>query len=251
MISRARTDIAAVIGFFTRLPTGALMPGSARIDMARAVWAFPLAGGFVGLCGGAVYAASFWLRLPPLLCACWSLAATLLLTGALHEDGLADMADGFGGGRDARRKLEIMRDSRIGSYGALALLLSGLIRVAALSSLCGPAGVCAGLVVSGALSRAAIVLLLVLLPPARREGLAASLHPIPRSSALLGWGIALALDAALLRGWPALVPPAAAVAATLIVGRLAYRQIGGHTGDVLGGGAVLVECVVLSSLCVC
>ena len=248
MIRRIRADLAAATGFLTRLPVGALMPSSPPVDLKGATWAFPLAGALPGLWGGAVYAAARWLGLPTLLCACWSLAAMLLLTGALHEDGLADVADGFGGGRDAARKLEIMRDSRIGSYGALALLLSCLIRLAAVSALAAPALVCAGLVASGALSRAAIVLLLALLPPARADGVAASLHPLPRGPALLGWGLALVFDVVLLPGWRMLAAPVAVIAATLVLARLSRRQVGGHTGDVLGAGAVLAECVVLSSL---
>ncbi len=252
LIRTLRTDLAATIGLFTRLPVTRLMPREADVDMARAVWAFPLAGGLVGLCGGVVYALAAQIGLSPVLAACWSLGASLLLTGALHEDGLADTADGFGGGRDAARKLEIMRDSRIGSYGALALLLSSVLRVLAVGSLGTPGRVCAALVASGALSRAAIVLLLLLLPPARRDGLAASLHPLPRWPASLGLGLGLglglALAAPLLRGWMMLAAPACAVAATLAVARAARRQVGGHTGDVLGACAVLSECAVLSAL---
>ena len=244
-----RTDLAATIGFFTRLPVTWLMPRDARVDMARAVWAFPLAGALAGLCGGIVYALAMRFGLPASLAACCSLAATLLLTGALHEDGLADTADGFGGGRGAQRKLEIMRDSRIGSYGALALLLSSLLRILAVEALAAPGRVCAALVASGALSRAAIVLLLLLLPPARRDGLAAALQPLPRLSAPIGLGLGLALAALLLRGWMILAALACAVAASLIVARLARRQVGGHTGDVLGACAVLTECVVLTALC--
>lgn len=247
-LRRLRTDLAAAGGLLTRLPMGRLMPRDPRIDMAAAVWAFPLAGALVGLCGGGAYAFASLLRLPPLLGGCWTLLATLLLTGALHEDGLADIADGFGGGRGVARKLAIMRDSQVGSYGVLALALSSLLRVAAVARLQSPAAVCCGLVVSGALSRAGIVLLLVLLPPARRDGIAASLHPIPRLPALSGWGLALVLDAALLRGWPMLAAPVCGLLATVLLARLSRRQVGGHTGDVLGACSVLVECAVLSAL---
>ncbi len=253
-IRALRTDLAATIGFFTRLPVWWLMPRDPRIDMARAVWAFPLAGALVGLCGGGGYVVATGIGLPRAMSACCSLGVMLLVTGALHEDGLADMADGFGGGRDATRKLEIMRDSRIGSYGALALLLSSLLRLLAVSAVAGPMRVCAALVASGALSRAAIVLLLLLLPPARPDGLGASLHPLPRGVAAAALVLACTFVAALAR--PALLPPgrlllasACAAAVAVIVARLARRQIGGHTGDVLGACAVLSECAVLSVLC--
>ena len=249
MIRRLRTDLAGVLGFFTRLPVGLLLQRDPRIDMAGAVWDFPLAGLLAGISGGLAYALAWRFGLPPMLCGCWSLAAALLFTGALHEDGLADMADGFGGGRDAAGKLAIMRDSRIGSYGALALLLSGLVRILAMTSLAAPWRVGTALAASGALSRASIVLLLLLLPPARRDGLAVGLHPVPRAPAIAAWGIALAASAALLPGWPVLAGCGGALLATLVIAGLARRQIGGHTGDVLGGCSVLVECVVLSSLC--
>jgi adenosylcobinamide-GDP ribazoletransferase len=248
MIRRLRTDLAVTVGFFTRLPVSALVPAEAPVDMARAVWAFPIVGALAGSCGAGAYAALSRIGLPPVLCACWSAAVMLLLTGALHEDGLADMADGFGGGRDAQRKLEIMRDSRIGSYGALALLLSVLVRIAAMAEIAAPMHVCAALIVSGALSRAAIVLVLLWLPPARRDGMASALHPIPPGPAAFALGLALALAAALLRGWTILAAPACALMAALIVAWLARRQIGGHTGDVLGACAVLADCAVLTGL---
>ena len=250
MIRTLRTDLASVTGFFTRLPVGLLMPRDPRIDMARAVWAFPLAGALAGLFGGAAYMLAARIGLSPFLSACWGLGAMLLLTGALHEDGLADMADGFGGGRGMQRKLEIMRDSRIGSYGALALGVSSLLRIEAVAELATPGRVCAALVASGALSRAAIVLVLVLLPPARRDGLAAPLHPIPRLPAITAGVLSLVLAGLLLHGWAVLAAIVAAVAAALVIARLARSQVGGHTGDVLGACAVLAECAVLSSQCV-
>jgi adenosylcobinamide-GDP ribazoletransferase len=250
MIRRLRTDLAAAVGFFTRLPVGVLMTRDPHVDMAGAAWAFPIAGALAGSCGAAIYAIMARAGLAPALSACWSVAAMLLLTGALHEDGLADMVDGFGGGRSVSRKLEIMRDSRIGSYGALALLVSVLVRVTALTELAAPARVGAALIASGALSRAAVVPVLMLLPPARRNGLASALHPVPRVPAILAMGLALLLAALALRGWTILTACACALIVPLVVARLARRQVGGHTGDILGACAVLTECAVLTGLCV-
>src|SRR5271168_821970 len=98
----------------TRLPVGR----SGGSDLARTVWAFPVVGLVVGLLGGLVYWALARLGVPAFLAASWAFVAILLVTGAFHEDGLADTVDGFGGGRTRERKLEIMRDSRIGAYGA-------------------------------------------------------------------------------------------------------------------------------------
>ncbi|MBC9180481.1 adenosylcobinamide-GDP ribazoletransferase, partial [Pseudoroseomonas ludipueritiae] len=128
-------DFSAALGLLTRLPTGWLPQHNSAAGFARSIWAYPLVGLGIGAAGGAVMAAGLWLGLPPLVAALWSLAATLLLTGGFHEDGLADTADGFGGGRDRARKLEIMRDSRIGSYGVLALVLALGLRAAALAAL--------------------------------------------------------------------------------------------------------------------
>ena len=241
-------DLGGALALLTRLPAHRLLPMPEGADgFARGVWAYPLVGALVGALGGAVWWAGRALGLPPLLAGCWALAALLAATGAFHEDGLADTADGFGGGRSRERKLEIMRDSRIGSYGALALMLSLAIRGTALAALSGPAGA-AALVVSGALGRGAILGLLRLLPPARADGMAAALgRP---GGAVLGVGLGLAVLPALVLGpWPlgvAAVGMAAGV--TLGLAALARRQVGGRTGDVLGAGSVAAECAVLSLL---
>src|SRR5437868_1519353 len=127
-------DLKAALMFFTRLPipNGAAMEEGA---LARATWAAPVAGVVVGLIGALVYWIAWKLNVPPLPSAVLALAATVAVTGALHEDGLADVADGFGGGKTIERKLEIMRDSRIGTYGVCALILSFMLRAGALSAI--------------------------------------------------------------------------------------------------------------------
>src|SRR6516165_4237398 len=116
----AARDVADALRFFTRLRVGAPTPEVA-LDMDRIAWAAPVAGAVVGLIGALVLALTAPLGLPPLLRAGLATAALVAATGALHEDGLADLADGFGGGSTRERKLEIMRESRIGAYGAAAL----------------------------------------------------------------------------------------------------------------------------------
>jgi hypothetical protein len=110
-----RADVLACLAFYTRFPVNAGDP--AGRSFAAAQWAAPVAGLAVALCGAAVYALASLLALPAQLAALLAVAATMLASGALHEDGLSDTLDGFGGGRTRERKLEIMRDSRIGSYG--------------------------------------------------------------------------------------------------------------------------------------
>ena len=224
-MSDARQRLAeaqVAVMFLTRLPAGRL---PAKVPtLAEAAWAFPLAGLVVGGISGAVFLATS--ALPPLASALLALTASALLTGALHEDGLSDVADGFGGGRDRMRKLEVMRDSRIGSYGAVALVLClGLI-----ASGMAEAGRIGLFLAIGAGTRAVLPALLAVLPPAREDGLG-------RSATLsAGWrvwaGLGIALVVALFG--QALLPLLAAWIAAGAAGLLALRQIGGQTGDVMG-----------------
>lgn len=231
------------MGLLTRLPV-AHLPAAA----APGIWAYPVVGLGVGALGAAAYWAGHALRLPPLVAALWSLAAMTLATGGLHEDGLADTADGFGGGATRARKLEIMRDSRIGSFGALALVLSIAIRAASLAALADTARVAPALIAAGALGRAAMLVPVVLLPPARADGLAAGLGKVPHPQAALGGTLAVAASFALLPAMPAAVAVLAALAVGLGMAALAWRQVEGHTGDVLGATEMLAECAILSVL---
>jgi adenosylcobinamide-GDP ribazoletransferase len=136
-LSRVCAECAAALQLLTRLPPQWLWAG-VPAPLVRSVWAWPLIGGLLGALGGLVDALARWLGLPPALAALWTLASLLLLTGALHEDGLVDAADGIFGGGDPARRLAIMRDSRIGAFGALALILSLGLRASALAALPGP-----------------------------------------------------------------------------------------------------------------
>ncbi len=232
------TDLRAAFGLLTRLPVG-----SAAIppNLARCIWAFPVVGLVVNGIAALIYAVSP----PPLLGAAWALAVTMLLTGGLHEDGLADTADGFGGGRTPARKLEIMRDSRIGSYGALALMVSLLIRVSALAAIPHPAP---ALIAAGILGRGAMIVPLTLLSPARPDGMGATVRQPPMAAAALGLALSAAAAWLVLGGRPAMIAVIAAAGASLTIVGLARRQIGGYTGDVLGATAVVAESVVLTAL---
>src|SRR3984957_6093407 len=126
-------ELKASVVFCTRLP----LLGAAAITsgtLAKAAWAFPLAGVLVGMIAVAVYAIAHRAGIPAWPAATLSVLATLLVTGCLHEDGLADTADGFGGGKTREQKLDIMRDSRIGTYGVCALIAALLLRVGVLAS---------------------------------------------------------------------------------------------------------------------
>src|SRR5271167_2618566 len=163
-------ELSTSVLFLTRLPLPRTAPiGGAAV--AQSVWAFPLAGVVVGLIGALVYTLAHRLGLPPWPAAALAVAATLAATGCLHEDGLADTTDGFGGGDTIERKLEIMRDSSIGTYGVCALALSLLLRAGALASLAEPGAVAAALIAAHSAARATMPVLMFFVPPARRDGL--------------------------------------------------------------------------------
>ena len=242
-----RQDFFTALGFLTRLP----LPRGVTLaagDLRRAQRLFPLAGLVVGLIGALVFWLASRLGLEPWAAAALAVAATVLATGALHEDGLGDTADGFGGGGDAGRKLEIMRDSRLGSYGGLALILSVLLRVAALASLGDPEMVGAALVAAHVASRGALTAVMAAAPAARPDGLAASIGGARRPDLWLALGltgILVVLAVGLREGFFVL---ALVVLASAAVARLARRQIGGITGDVLGAVQQVAEATALLTL---
>ncbi|MHA1528021.1 MAG: adenosylcobinamide-GDP ribazoletransferase [Alphaproteobacteria bacterium] len=243
-MNRVRDELALFLtaaGFLTRLPVPGWV-GWADDRMLRASRYFAAVGALVGLGGGVVW----WLAglaLPPMVAAGLALVAMTWLTGALHEDGLADCADGLGGGKTAAQALAIMRDSRVGGYGVLALVFSVGLRWAALAALAPGWGVLA-LVLAGGIGRAAMGPATALASYARREGLGRAMvdgaGPVEVAAAL---GTALVLG--LAGGWPGLL--ALALALALACGFLFYmvRRVGGYTGDGLGAMAQLGEIAVM------
>lgn len=238
-------EIQIALALMTTLPSFPLRDPVPPIHAA--VWAFPLAGLTVGSVTALALGAAIWSGLPPGLSAGLALAAGLLATGAIHEDGLADLADGFGGGRDPTHKLEIMRDSRIGSYGALALIVSLGLRWQALAVLAArDLGLCCAAVVAIAMtSRAALPVALALMPSARRDGLGHAARPSgvsrPAVAVLIGVLAGLALLGPVTAGVIILLQ----AVALCLMSRLAMRQIGGQTGDVLGAMQQTSEIVAL------
>ena len=226
------TDLKIAAAFLTRLPIR-LGDSSGLFALAGAARCFPLVGLGVGLLGGMLYALAIALDLPPLLAAIIAIAATVAATGALHEDGLADTVDGFGGGGDRGRKLQIMRDSRIGTYGVIALVLALGARVVALASFDGTEDAVAALILCEAASRALIVTAMRHEPLARGDGLAAAAGR-PSQAAML-WALGLGgFTALVLAGPDGVVALVAGAAVAWAIARFARRQIGGVTGDVLG-----------------
>ncbi len=243
-MNRVRDELELFLtaaGFLTRLPVPGWV-GWAEDRMLRASRYFAVVGALVGLGGGLVW----WLAgqvAPAMVAAGLALAAMTWLTGALHEDGLADCADGLGGGKTGAQALAIMRDSRVGSYGALALVFSVGLRWAALAALAPGWGVLA-LVLAGGVGRAVMVPATALAGYARREGLGGGMAdgagPVEVAAAL---GTALVLG--LIGGWPGLL--ALVLALAVAGGFLLYmvRRVGGYTGDGLGAMAQLGEIAVM------
>ncbi|TVQ59286.1 MAG: adenosylcobinamide-GDP ribazoletransferase, partial [Rhodobacteraceae bacterium] len=164
-------DVAVALALLTRLPVP-VDHASAGARAGAAAWAYPLVGALVGGIAGAVYLGLTALGAGSGFAAAAALGAGLLMTGALHEDGLADVADGFGGGWTPERRLEIMRDSRQGAYGVAALALALLAKWSLLAGLTGPEAV-AALAAAGALGRGVMAPAMRWLSTARRDGLGA------------------------------------------------------------------------------
>jgi adenosylcobinamide-GDP ribazoletransferase len=248
---RPLAELVHALKFLTRLP----IPFSRTIDppaLNQTMRMFSVAGALIGLMIAAVLIVGKIAQLPPLLTAVVAVAAGVLITGALHEDGFADTADGLGGGRTRERRLEIMRDSRIGSYGALALILAVTLRAVAYGSLLNmplPALVTI-VVATQSFSRALVVDLLWATPPARSDGLSNFAGQPPRAVAMFAIVIGLALS--LLAGYytsfgNAVLALGLGLAATAAIRWQAVRLIGGQTGDICGAAQVACELMMLTA----
>lgn len=241
----SRHDLPAALGLLTRLPVP-VDGDRATARGAAAAWAYPLVGAIVGALAGAVHLLAGWVGLPPSLAAGLAVATLVIVTGALHEDGLADSADGLWGGWTRDRRLEIMRDSRIGSYGVVALILSLGLRAGALVAL-PPAAALPALIACGALSRTAMVGVWTALPPARRDGLSAGAGQPGRATA--GLAILLGIGATVMAfGMPVLIATLCGLCGAALVGLVARAKIGGQTGDILGAAQQVAEIAALLAL---
>lgn len=242
--STIRADLAAATALLTRLPAGPLGPPAP--EAARGAWAWPLVGivvgGLAGLAGLGVWA----MGATPAVAAAVVIASQMALTGALHEDGLADTADGLWGGRDRARRLEIMRDSRIGTYGTAALTLSILLRWSLIATALIQGNLVGVVLTAAVVSRAPMAVLMRWLPAARDDGLSRGAG-VPGPGAAQA-GVGLAILALLPWGGHGLAAAILAVLALWAVGRLARARLGGQTGDVLGASQQLSEVAVLAAL---
>ncbi len=234
-------DLRAAIVFLTRVP----VPLHGEPSLTAAVPWFPVVGAMVGAAVGGTAAGLIHL-VPPLVAAAVAVLLGVLITGAFHEDGLADVADAFAGGWTREERIRILDDPLHGSYGVAALCGSIVIRVACIASLgFSPAAAFASVVAAHALGRAAAVGLMATVPVARPDGLGAEYaHLLSRRRAVAGVVAGIAI-AAVATGWWAGPFVLAALVGAGAVAWLTMRKLGGVTGDVLGTAEQVVECLVL------
>lgn len=253
-LARAGAAIAGSLRFLSRVPVPVLGPldNPARLpDLSRDAWAMPVAGAVIGLAGAAALWLTAWLGLPPLPAAALAVTVGVAVTGALHEDGLADTADGLAAGGSAERRLAVMRDSHIGAAGAAALVLSLILRVSALAAIAELSATiaAAAFVAANAVSRAAAMAPLALLPPARTDGIAvAAGRPTAggfTSAAAAAVVLALLIGGAETGMAATLAGLAAAAVAVRLLLRLMRATLGGGTGDVAGAAEQAAACAFL------
>jgi adenosylcobinamide-GDP ribazoletransferase len=227
----------------TRLPVAS--PTEEETTVAEASWAFPAVGAGIGMIAAVAFFLASSIGLGAWPAALLTLLVAVVATGALHEDGLADTVDGFGGGLDREQKLAIMRDSRHGTYAILALIFSIGLRGGALVAIGSPIEAGLALIAAHAASRGALPVIMRWLVPARDEGLGADAGTPSPAAMLVAMAIGIFVAIGMLgpiRGAVALLLMGIAVAASA---ELARRQIGGYTGDTLGAFQQIGEIVML------
>jgi adenosylcobinamide-GDP ribazoletransferase len=231
--------LVAAVQFLTRIPVRT----RAAHDLAAAVVWFPVVGGLIGAAVGGV-AAGLGEVVPTTVAAAVAVLFGIAVTGAFHEDGLADTADALAGGWTRERRLEILADPRHGSYGVAALCGSIVLRIVAVASLA-PAAAFGGLVAAHATARGAAVATMGVAPLAKPDGLGAGYaRSVTGQRAATAGLVALGI-ATVATGWWAGPLAAAGAGAAAVVAFFAWRTIGGITGDVLGAIEQLAECAVL------
>ncbi|MDE0967950.1 MAG: adenosylcobinamide-GDP ribazoletransferase [Octadecabacter sp.] len=239
-------DIAAALGLLSRLPV------RIKVDCATergptSTWAYPLAGLILGALACIIGQIAIWISLPNSLVSGLTLAALVIITGAMHEDGLADTVDGLWGGWDKNQRLKIMKDSHTGVYGVLALTLGIGLRWQALTLIIDQNALWPAIISTAMLSRAVMVPVMAKLPHARKEGLSQSVGRPNTKTALVACSIAVFACLILLQ-YTGLWLLTVAVLATLACITIAKIKIEGQTGDILGATQQICEITMLLTL---
>jgi len=242
-------DLKICLGVLTRLP---VYIGASPEDfsISEASRFFPIVGALVGLIAGLVLWLGSWLDFPSVILALFALLVMTGITGALHEDGLADTFDGLGGGTTREQKLAIMRDSQIGSYGVMALLFSFGLRWAALTEITeiGIDAAIYALIAASAASRAALPGIMHYIPIAREDGLSAGAGKPSFDRAMVAILIGIAFLLFLLGFRTSIVSLGLAVLVTGLFVYFVATRIGGQTGDVLGATQQIAETTILLAI---
>lgn len=238
------TDTGLMLRLLTRLPVPAAGPVVFGGRLARALRTIPLVGAIVGAIGGLAYIVALWLDLPPVIAAILAVLATLVATGAYHEDGFADTCDGLGGSFEREKKLAIMQDSRHGTFGVAAIVATILLRVAALATIAEPTLAVTALIATHAGARAFLPAAMLWGQPAKTDGQGFAAGKPERASVWAALAIA-ALIALVALGFVALPTLLAGAVAAYAMFAIARRQIGGYTGDVLGAIEQAAEIAML------
>ena len=251
------SDLRNAGAFLTVLPVAPSCPSTdTEIEAAqtvgdrlqRATVFFPLVGAGIGLVAGLMLLGAFELGLQPLSCALIGLASAALLTGALHEDGLADFFDGLGVSGPAEKRLAVMRDSRIGTFGTLAVVFGIGIRASILSGLSSADLAMAALIAGGAASRSMLPIAMRWQRPARTQGLSANAGAPSGPQVVAACAIAFIIALVTVGLWGSLAIGAAVAFAVLLIAMIAQKAFGGQTGDVLGAMQVAAETLALATV---
>jgi adenosylcobinamide-GDP ribazoletransferase len=237
-------QLRTALAFLTRLPVGT----PPDLPLARAGWAFPLVGALIGAIGGGVYLCAEFVGLAGSTAALLAIGATVLATGALHEDGLADTADGLGARGDAARRLAVMRDSRIGTYGALALVFAIALKVAALGQTMGERPAAMMIFAAAVISRAVLPAIMATVRPARPDGLSRAAGTPSVLHVVLAAAFGAAIPFAVLDPVDAVVAIAAGAIAAALITRLCAGAFGGQTGDTLGAAQQAAEVAAMLAI---
>ncbi len=235
-------DIRVALSLLTRLPI--YVPTEAYERAHKAVWAYGGAGVVWALCVWSTATLCMTSGLAPYIAAGFGLVVGIVITGAMHEDGLADCADGFWGSWEREKRLEIMRDSRLGVYGSLALIVSTGLRWQLIATILQGENSLLALLLAGMLARSVLPVMMAHLPNARSCGLSHSVGKPTGSFVYFSFGMSASIGLIFL-GVAGLLISIIAAFAGLLCALLAQKKIGGQTGDFLGASAVIIEIVTL------
>lgn len=242
-------DLVMGLRFYSRLPTGE-RPHE-KPNLSRIALALPFTSCVIAALPVAILLGLEWLRVPHFFAAAFAVGTMVIVSGAMAEDALADAADGLGGGRNIEERLDIMKDSRHGTYGVAAIAMLLLLRVAAIGSIANPLEAAGVWLASGVMARSGSLWLTRALPAARSGGAAANAGRVSMRSFVIG-GIFAVLLSFVFAGFAVGVLGLASaylLGAAVIWGwiTLCRRLIGGQTGDLIGALQALLEIAALSA----